>query len=364
MKHAIIVDDERPAIDKFVKMLNQTGRLVIDGVFTDPNEAIAFAGTHKADIAFLDIEMPAMDGFELANRLSGLLGGVHIVFVTAYSEYAVEAFKLNALDYLLKPVEMERLQLALNRIPEEPPADRQEKSAVQVTCFGKFTVAINGEQLKFRTAKAEELFAYLVDSEGKNVHRNHVIDSFWMDYDGDRGMILFNTTLYYLKKAFIQKGAQLKIDYNRGSYQLDMRNIECDAIAFTERMKKLGPVSGETVKEYEDVLALYTNDYFEQNEYGWAVKKRLDLKEKYTNLLFEVFKFYIQEGSTKQAVEILKSGLRRDPLNKVLNYELLKELKRSNDRVALLKYYDIYKKHLESELGMEPDNDCKNLLRQ
>jgi two-component SAPR family response regulator len=87
------------------------------------------------------------------------------------------------------------------------------------------------------------------------------------------------------------------------------------------------------------------------------------MKEKYTNLLFEVVKFYIQEGSTKQAVEILKSGLRRDPLNKVLNYELLKELKRSNDRVALLKYYDIYRKHLETELGMEPDNDCKNLVR-
>lgn len=364
MKHAIIVDDEKPAIDKFLKMLNQTGKIAVDGAFMDPNEALAFISVQKVDIAFLDIEMPGMDGFELANRITEILGSVQIVFVTAYSEYAVEAFRLNALDYLLKPVDMERLQLALGRIHEESNAVKQNESAVKVTCFGKFTVSINGEQLKFRTAKAEELFAYLIDSEGKNVHRNHIIDSFWMDYEGDRGMILFNTTLYYLKKAFIQKGAQLKIEYNRGSYQLDLEKIECDAIDFMNRIRNLKPVSSQTIKHYEDALALYTNDYFEQNEYDWAVKKRMDLKEKYTSLLFEVFKYYMQEGNATQAIEALKIGLHRDPLNKVLNFELLKELKKSNDMVALLKYYERYKKHLETELGMEPDNECKDLVRR
>ena len=295
MKHAIIVDDEKPALDKFLKMLNQTGKVVVDGVFTDPKEALAFIGKQRIDIAFLDIEMPGMDGFELANRIMEILGDVPVIFVTAYSEYAVEAFRLHALDYLLKPVEMGRLQVALGRIPEESRADIKTGGVVKVTCFGKFTVTINGELLKFRTAKTEELFAYLIDNGGRNVHRNHIIDSFWMDYDGDRGMILFNTTLYYLKKAFMQKGGQLKIEFNRGSYQMDIENIECDAIDFMNRLKSLEPLSQKSIEEYENVLALYTNDYFEQNEYDWALKKRMDLKEKYTDLLFKFLSFIFRK---------------------------------------------------------------------
>lgn len=364
MKRAIVVDDELPAVRKLSRMLAETGLVEIAATFTDPAQAAAFLQDQYVDLAFLDIEMPAMDGFELADRLLKLCGGVHIIFVTAFSEYAVEAFRVNALDYLLKPVDRERLDLALSRVPDlsKNVADTAAKP-VQVTCFGKFGVTIGGEYLKFRTAKAEELFAYMVDNNGKPVSRNYIIDTFWTDYDGDRGLILFNTTLYYLKKAFMDRGVQLDIDYSRGSYRLNIQKFACDAIAFENKLSAQKSVSAANIGEYERLLAGYKGDYMEHNDYDWAVQRRISLKEKYAGLLLLVSNYYLAAGQPQKAVELLKEGLIKDPLNRLLNYELLRELKSSNDTVSLLKYYEIYSRRLKKELSEEPDTECRTLVQ-
>jgi two-component system, LytTR family, response regulator len=110
---AYLVDDERLAIERLTRLLDATGRVTIAGTATDPEAALDFLRTHPVDVLFLDIQMPGLTGFELLQQLDT---NVAVVFTTAYDRYAIEAFGVNSLDYLLKPIEPERLSKALDKL--------------------------------------------------------------------------------------------------------------------------------------------------------------------------------------------------------------------------------------------------------
>ena len=110
---AYIVDDERLAVDRLRRLLEATGRVEIVGSTTDPDEAITFLRHSAVDVLFLDIQMPGMTGFELLERLER---EPYVIFTTAYDRYALNAFEVNSIDYLLKPIDPRRLVRALDKL--------------------------------------------------------------------------------------------------------------------------------------------------------------------------------------------------------------------------------------------------------
>src|SRR5580658_5033488 len=110
---AFLVDDEALALKRLQRMLVLTKRVQVIGVGTDPVEAVPAIREAKPDILFLDIEMPGMTGFEM---LAHLQPQPWVVFTTAYDRYALEAFGVNSVDYLLKPIEAAQLDRALDKI--------------------------------------------------------------------------------------------------------------------------------------------------------------------------------------------------------------------------------------------------------
>ena len=110
---AFLVDDEALALKRLQRMLAGTKRVRVVGTSTDPVEAVPAILDAKPDILFLDIEMPGMTGFEM---LTHLQPQPWVVFTTAYDRYALEAFGVNSLDYLLKPIEAAQLDRALDKI--------------------------------------------------------------------------------------------------------------------------------------------------------------------------------------------------------------------------------------------------------
>src|SRR6266508_2753534 len=113
MVRAYVVDDERLAVQRLRRMLESTGRVEVAGSATDPDAALAFLRSHEVDVLFLDVQMPGKSGFELIDRLER---AVSVVFTTAYDQYALNAFEVNSVDYLLKPIEPERLDRALDKV--------------------------------------------------------------------------------------------------------------------------------------------------------------------------------------------------------------------------------------------------------
>jgi two-component system LytT family response regulator len=113
MIRAYIVDDERLAIERLGRLLGTTGRVQVVGTATDPGDAVSAIGDTAPDVLFLDIQMPGLTGFDLLQQLDV---PVPVIFTTAYDEHALRAFTTNSIDYLLKPVELERLEQALDKL--------------------------------------------------------------------------------------------------------------------------------------------------------------------------------------------------------------------------------------------------------
>jgi len=109
---AFLVDDEQPALERLRRMLSATGRVEIVGACTDAVDALRGVRDAAPDLLFLDIHMPELSGFQL---LAGLDVQPLVVFTTAYDQHALQAFSVNSIDYLLKPIEPDRLEQALRK---------------------------------------------------------------------------------------------------------------------------------------------------------------------------------------------------------------------------------------------------------
>jgi len=155
---ALIIDDERLARKELSTLLEKHEGIHVVGEAANADEAEERIAELKPDLLFLDINMPGRDGFQL---LESLDHAPHVIFVTAYDEHALHAFQVNALDYLMKPIDPERLEAALNKLPRgdgDIPQRDMLKADDQI--FLK-----DGEKCWFVTLKDVRLF----ESEGNYV---------------------------------------------------------------------------------------------------------------------------------------------------------------------------------------------------
>jgi two-component system LytT family response regulator len=174
---ALIVDDERLGRSELRRLLDPHPEVEIVGEARDADEALALIEQLQPDLLFLDIQMPGRSGFELLEQLDRV---PLVIFTTAYDEYALKAFEVNALDYLLKPVSPERLDAALARA-----ALRKSRAAMTTASASSSIFVRDGERCWFVTLGD----VVLLESEG-NYARLH--------FGGNRPLVL--RSLNYLEE--------------------------------------------------------------------------------------------------------------------------------------------------------------------
>jgi two-component system response regulator LytT len=125
----VVVDDEQLAREELCFQLERVGGIDVVGQAGNGVEALQVIEDHEPDLVLLDVQMPGLTGFEVARRLVDKRVDAQIVFVTAFDQYALEAFEVNAVDYLLKPVEPKRLEQALDRVRRRVTTERQPDGA-------------------------------------------------------------------------------------------------------------------------------------------------------------------------------------------------------------------------------------------
>ena len=173
---AICVDDEELILQRTVTLVKKTKKFDEVDSFTDAAEALEFLSANSAALALLDIDMPGMGGLDLANAIREKSSDIKIIFLTGYSEFAVDAYAMHATGYLLKPVSYDRLlseiEYALDS--DTPAADKGKNgtaSRVVVETFGYFNILVDGHPVTFKRSKAKELIACLIDRQGQFISR-------------------------------------------------------------------------------------------------------------------------------------------------------------------------------------------------
>jgi two-component system, LytTR family, response regulator LytT len=145
---AVLVDDEQPARDEMAYLLEQVGGVELIGQADNGIGALDAIRRLQPDLVFLDVQMPGLTGFEVARRLMDDGATTHIVFVTAFDRHAIEAFEVNAVDYLLKPVDPSRLELTLDRARRRVTSDRHEREASTRSAGAPEALAVGPDQLE------------------------------------------------------------------------------------------------------------------------------------------------------------------------------------------------------------------------
>lgn len=364
---AVIIDDEQPAIDLLKILLEDTGLVQCVGAYRKPSDAAKDLPRLQPDVAFLDIEMPGMNGIKLAEDLLDHSENLDIVFVTAFCHYAVEAFELNAVDYLLKPAlpkNVERAVARLVKLRQLRPAPAPVGTAVKINGFGKLEArnSASGNLLKWRTAKVEELFAYLLYHRGTIVQKGKIIEDLWPECESNVADNNLHTSVYKLKKTFKDNQLDISVTFAGGGYVMKLEpSIDYDVAAFESFIAKEPVLARETIGEFEKMAAVYQGDYLGEKDYLWCMAERTRLQKYFADLAKQMARHYMNTANYDKAESILLRSIGYLPYDEDAYELLLKLCSLRGDRPTMIHYYETIRALLRRELVIEPRPSLKRL---
>ncbi len=314
MINLILVDDEPLALERFEQMLVKFKEINIIDTHTNPLDALQSVSINQAHGIFIDIDMPQLNGIELAVKIKEKNPYIHLIFATAYEEFALKAFEIHALDYLLKPVSKQRLETTINRIIKNQfytDLDVLEKSnpKIQVQLDGKFKVFdVHGEEVtRWKTNKVKELFAILVSRLNHKESRDHLMKMLWPKSTYMSAKTNLHTNISYLKKDLQRIGIDNLISYSDEYYSIDMEHIDMDISPLYTILSSREPIEKENVKMFEwvlekdvlDVMASYKNKIWFENYYH-------EILTNYINVLQDLLKYYKKNDEDEKCALVLK----------------------------------------------------------
>lgn len=277
----LIVDDEIDTlneIDFYVKRYNKFDYSI---TCTNPLKALEEAEKFKFDVALLDIEMPGMNGLELAEQLFNISPDIKVAFITAYNSYATEAFDVNAIDYVLKPIREERLVRALERIVNKSTINLEEKvdrPKIYIYTLGKFVVKIGENIVKWNRKKSSELFAYLLEKREMPVHKEKLCDLLWPDLEPRKALVNLQSTVYSIRKVLKEDASrEISIKYIGDNYMLCIKDVYIDTVEFENTLKLA--LDSKDKSLLMKALGMYREDYLEEEGWLWTEPRKEELRK-------------------------------------------------------------------------------------
>lgn len=286
----ILVDDEPVILEDLKAMLEGYKNIEMAASYTESAEVIEELDKTKPDCAILDIEMAGMNGIDLAEKLISVNPDIEVVFVTAYNNYAAQAFEVNAIDYLLKPIRPERLNKAIEKVLMRI-ADRPAKSprACRIRCFGSFEVTVGTCAVKWSRSKSKELFAYLLQNEGKWISKYKLCDVQWSEYRPEQALAYLQTSIYALRKNLKESGFEgIKIEYYDDRYRLTVIDSDWDLRQFEQKYEDF--IKNGSSEAGKMAMDLYRGEYLEGEDWLWSDLNRGYYERKFLELQKKVNK--------------------------------------------------------------------------
>lgn len=258
----IAVDDEPISLDYLKLILEDTPEIDEVVSFSNGPDAMAWLRENEAEIAFLDIQMSGMDGLELAKMMAEIQPECRVVFVTGSKDYAIEAFQLHAVGYLVKPATVENVRKEIMHIQKTFPMD--DRKSLRVQCFGNFDIFYEDTPIKFRYQKTKELFAYLVHRRGATTSVRELVALLYEDRpDSDSLQSQLRTLVSDLSKTLSGLGVKDVLVKARGTLAIAPEAFECDYYDFINGDQAAAKsYLGEYMAQYD--WAEYTAGYLDR----------------------------------------------------------------------------------------------------
>lgn len=353
----MIIDDEQLAIDMFEVLLYKIGGIEIIGKFTNPHIALKTLQDLEVDIVFLDMEMGDLHGLEFAEQLATKQPNIEVVFVTAHPQFALEAFEVNAIDYLLKPVDHNRLAKTMRKLhgrmtnkPNRTAISQTEQSDLFVQVMGEFHLLDRERnEIKWRTRKVKELFILLWHHKESGIHRSLIIMELWPELREDRAVALMHTTIYQLRKTIRQIGFIKPIMLRNEQYILDVP-VKSDL----DKLKRILTSTDINESFIQKAIKLYQGDYLEAENYAWLLPTQEVIRKLFLSYLEKYIALTKGTGKANDLVEkCLQKMIQLDPYHLKYTYLLLEYYGETRNTQKVISVFQEAKTKWIGELGLD-----------
>lgn len=266
--HVIYVDDERLALKNFEMTVASFTDIDDLHLFDNGAAAIEWVSNNPVDIAFLDMEMPVISVLELAKKLHEINCNIRVIFVTAYSQYALDAFNVDAIGYVMKPYMRDEIRKEIDKAMR---VQNIELKRVKIQTIPHFAVSIDGKPFYLGREKSLELFAFIVDKGERGTTAGECIASLWPERPNDAAtQSLFRMTYKRLLDALEKVGAGEILMSKNSRRFLCVDKVDCDLYKI---------LAGDKEEAHK-----YDGQYLD--EYSWAESRNGQL---YRMLLYKDF---------------------------------------------------------------------------
>lgn len=352
----LVVDDEQSNLEEIEEIFYKT-HLDVEGVFLkNPFAAMEAVKGEALDVAFLDIQMPGMTGIELAEKILEEKAGMEVVFITAYNHYAAEAFEVNAIDYILKPIRFERVEKTLKKLIERKKSSEpeQEFQALAIQGFGDARLLCGENEIRWNRGKTGELFWFLLMHKEERLHKEHICEALWPEFEMKQALSNLQVTLCRLRKdlACFER-RQIFIDFVSDSYCLNIGEGYYDADEFIRQVEK------GSREALEKAVQLYKGGFLEKKGWLWAENERERLRLKYERAVEGLAGFYMDSGDFNKAEILLSDYFKKEiPEEGICKMYLEVSLHRGH-KPGLDKTYGMIEQIYQESLGIKMPAELK-----
>lgn len=363
------MDDEPLALVNMEKKLKEFNSIEVIKFFSTVKDLQAEGPSLDFQVAFLDVEMPGMNGLEIAQLLKKWNKNIFIVFVTAYRDYAIQAFEIHSIDYLLKPISKARLETTINRIQEllhlenkSTPLQIRNTPALTIQCFGGFVVLHNNKAVHWRTLKTKELFAFLFSNLNSQVPRDTIIEALWADTEFKKARVQLHTTVSYLRTTLSTLGYSEVIQYSNGCYILQIEDFQCDVHDLEHILNAKMETAKFDVEKAEALIQSYQGEYMAALDFPWITSKANFMNNKFTLLLHDLVEHYTAIHDVKKREQILLLMIEHNPYSDKIIQQLIQHYIEVDNRASAVKVYNTFKSTLLADLGILPEQETTELF--
>jgi two-component system LytT family response regulator len=360
MVTAIVIEHVKASLLDVEQYLTNYQEISILGIYSNPSDAILDIERRKPQVVFAGI--PPCGGMDAASEIKKASPNTELVILSPVEQYAVKAFDLQALDYLVMPVDRLRFDQTIQRLYAIQNASRQYATKdFQIRCFGKLYVRWwDGGKIKWRSEKTKELFAFLLQNQGIALSKEEMIDHLRPNEDPDKAMRQLYNDVYHIRKTLQQYGIQRSVLIIEKNYNLVLGDVNYDVGQFKELCKNGVP---DDITELEKLAELYTGDYLEGEDYFWAGPERMELENQYIQVLIKLSKHYLVKGKIAQAEQILGKAFEKNPYEEAITELMLQMFFMSGEKSKCVKHFKTFSDLLKKDLGIEPNQNLSNLYR-
>lgn len=361
----LLVDDEPPILDELGYLLGKYADVEVMGAFTDPRQAIEYLQQRPAgdlalpDAVFLDIDLPYSNGLETARKMRTINADMIIVFVTAYSAYALESFQVHPRDYLLKPIQESQMDAAVKQIRKQAgllqAGSRSDNGAIRIKCFGNFSMTVSGQdQIRWGTRRVKDLLMYLIDLEAAPVSHKDLASAIFngvMDKKAQNNLYVTIHNFRRLLRDIDPKGERLGL---RDNMILEIAPGICDYTDFMSFARSNAVINSGNARAAAAVLQSCRGGYLQDVDYDWAEQTANIVELEYERIALGLARFYLGNSDYQPAETVLLELVARNPISEE-GFTLLLDVYIKNDKKQdYILIYEQYTDMLKRELLEEP----------